>query len=211
MDSGTGQRNQNVATCLPLTRTNDNFSLGIGDYGYRQSLSGVSRLQRGRWSNNLEKTSWGTWWNIWKGISGSGSNKRPEDFLRHSLTHCNNNSKRDSTRLRLLEAPDVASWNSKDSDEGRKKGKMLQSCGSAMTLLLFCYFLLYSMLVRAPDATLSWEYRDARAIQEPACCHGPCDWLPMGLLFAAIPDPKAAEKHLMGDSRPAGKVFMAVL
>lgn len=56
----------NVATCLPLT-SGRTRTLVWGIYGYRQSLSGVARngLRRCEgFRNNLERISWGTWWNI---------------------------------------------------------------------------------------------------------------------------------------------------
>lgn len=55
----------------------------------------------------------------YKGISGSG----PEDSSLLSITAT-------ITPLDcvLLEAPDVSSWNSKDTDSGRKKKKRQKNC-----------------------------------------------------------------------------------
>lgn len=55
--------------------------------------------------NSLERTSWGTWWNI------KAHQALVQKILSQSLQQQLN-----STRVRLLEAPDVSSWNSKDTD-----------------------------------------------------------------------------------------------
>jgi hypothetical protein len=82
---------------------------GIYGYGYRQSLSGVARYGLRRcevFRNNLERTSWGTWWNI----------KAHQALVQKIPSLLSITATTNSTRVRLLEAPDVSSWNSKDTD-----------------------------------------------------------------------------------------------